>query len=115
VLHPAFNIKGATTMVQEHGDPGGTLVTTYHLKLTNYLHVPARLGAGMPGEPESHLYFHRPLALLLGACFAAGLVLDGLEEPAFSSEDGAGRPLGWTSFTDFPPVLVARLRSASPT
>jgi SAM-dependent methyltransferase len=112
VLHPAFNIAGATTLVLEQGERAGRPVQSYHVKVPDYLHVPARLGAGMPGEPEPHYYVHRSLGVLLGACFAAGLVLDGLEEPAFSPEDGAGRPLSWASFTDIPPVLVARLRPA---
>jgi len=112
VLHPAFNIAGATTLAVEQGHQAGKLVETHHVKLTNYLRVLPLLGAGMPDEREPHYYFHRSLGVLLGACFAAGLVLDGLEEPAFSPEDGAGRPLSWASFTDIPPVLVARLRPA---
>lgn len=64
----------------------------------------------MPGEPEPHWYFHRPLGALLGACFRAGLVLDGLEDPAFAAEGGGGGPLAWLTLTEIPPVLVARLR-----
>jgi ubiquinone/menaquinone biosynthesis C-methylase UbiE len=112
VLHPAFNIAGATTLALEQGDHEGRMVSTYHVKISNYLHVPPLLGAGMPDELEPHYYFHRSLGVLFGACFAAGLVLDGLEEPAFSPEHGAGRPLSWASYTDIPPVLVARLRPA---
>ena len=56
-------------------------------------------------------YFHRPLSALLGACFAAGFVLDGLEEPAFGPGDaGNASPLSWLNFHDIPPVLVARVR-----
>lgn len=51
--------------------------------------------------------------MLLGACFAAGFVLDGLEEPAFGPEDRGGRPLSWLNYTEIPPVLVARLRPLS--
>jgi hypothetical protein len=61
-----------------------------------------------------HPYFHRPLSRLLGAGFAAGFVLDGLEEPAFGPDDRAGRPLGWANFKTVPPVLAARLRPARP-
>jgi len=93
----------------------GRLVETSHIKVSNYLHVPAMLGAGMPDEREPHYYFHRSLGPLLGACFAAELVLDGLEESAFSPADGAGRSPNWASFTDTPPVLVARLRPAGRT
>jgi hypothetical protein len=61
-----------------------------------------------------HPYFHRPLSRLLGAGFAAGFVLDGLEEPAFGPDDRAGRPLGWANLKTVPPVLAARLRPARP-
>ena len=114
VLHPAFNIAGATTLVLEHGDYDGKLVQTYQVKISNYLHVPPMLGVGMPDEPEPHYYFHRSLGVLLGSCFAAGLVLDALEEPAFTSEDDARTPLSWANLTKIPPVLVARLRPAEP-
>jgi ubiquinone/menaquinone biosynthesis C-methylase UbiE len=110
VLHPAFNIAGATTLGLEQEDRAGTIVETYYVRVSNYLHVSPMLGAGMPGEREPHYYFHRSLGELLGACFAAGLVLDGLEEPAFSPEDRAERALTWASYTDIPAVLVARLR-----
>ena len=114
VLHPAFNIAGATTLALEREDRGGRIVETHYVKVSGYLHVPATLGAGMPEEIEPHYYFHRSLGVLLGKCFAAGLVLDGLKEPAFSAEGGAGYPLSWASYTDIPPVLVARLRPAGP-
>ena len=69
----------------------------------------------MPGEPAPHWYLHRPLAALLGPCFAAGLVVDGLEEPAFTPEQaGPDRLLSWLNYTNLPPVLVVRARPVSP-
>ena len=50
--------------------------------------------------------------MLLSACFSAGFVLDGLEEPVFDDAEEKARPLGWANFTEIPPVLVARLRLA---
>ncbi len=67
----------------------------------------------MLGEPEPHYYFDRPLHVLFNACFRAGLVIDGLEEPAFNSpHDGsqARRLLSWANYTEIPPILAARLR-----
>ncbi len=86
------------------------MVHVSYVKVLNYVGVPAAKGVGMPREPRSHYYVHRPLRELLGACFAAGFKLDALEEPAFGSEDQAGRPFGWANFKDIPPVLVVRLR-----
>lgn len=114
VPHPAFNVPGGSKLALEEEDHAGELVEVYYVKVSNYLRVPPTKGAGMPGEPAPHYYFHRPLSVLLGACFAAGFVLDALEEPAFGPEDRAGRPLGWANYKDIPPVLVARLRRAGP-
>lgn len=112
VPHPAFNFPAGSKLALEEEDREGGLVEVRSVKVSNYLRVPPAKGAGMPGEPVPHYYFHRPLHVLLGACFAAGFALDGLEEPAFGPEDQAGRPLGWASFKDIPPILVARLRPA---
>jgi 2-polyprenyl-3-methyl-5-hydroxy-6-metoxy-1,4-benzoquinol methylase len=112
LLHPAFNNPGGTRLALEEEDRDGQLVETYYVKVSNYLRVPPVRGVGMPGEPTPHYYFHRSLGALFGACFTAGFVLDGLEEPAFGPDDRGGRPLNWANYTDVPPVLVARMRPA---
>jgi len=110
VLHPCFNAPGAVLVMEEGEDAAGRLVTTYSVRMKRYLTAPPSKGAGMPNEPEPHWYFPRPLSALLGAAFRAGLVLDGLEEPAFPPGFTSQRPLSWVHFYDIPPVLVARLR-----
>jgi ubiquinone/menaquinone biosynthesis C-methylase UbiE len=110
VLHPAFNIPGATSFLLEKEERDATLVETRHIKISNYLHVPPLRGVGMPGEPMPHLYFHRTISGLLGSCIAAGFVVDGLEEPAFGPEDRGASILGWDRFDNIPPVLVTRVR-----
>ena len=112
VLHPAFNVSGGTTAALEQEERDGRMTEIRYLKVYKYLHVPATLGAGMPDEPAPHYYFHRTLSNLLGACFSAGFVLDGLEEPSFSPEDKSGPALSWARFTEIPPVLVGRVRPA---
>jgi 2-polyprenyl-3-methyl-5-hydroxy-6-metoxy-1,4-benzoquinol methylase len=113
VQHPAFNSNAVRLMLEEE-DREGTLVETYSVKVTGYIHVPPGHGAGMPGEPAPHLYFHRPLSELFGACFRAGFVVDGVEEPSFPKpQEGSRprpRPLSWENFLEIPPVLVARAR-----
>ena len=54
----------------------------------------------------------RLLQALLRAGFAAGFVVDALEERAFPPDNQPGRnPLGWSGkFSEFPPVLVVRMR-----
>jgi SAM-dependent methyltransferase len=116
VPHPAFNLPGGSTLLLEEDDRDGQLQEVYAVKVFNYLDLPPIKGAGMIGEPEAHYYFHRPLGQLLGACFAAGFVLDGLEEPAFGPEETSRRrALGWGNFKKIPPVLAARLRLAQQT
>jgi len=111
VLHPCFN---GTRMVQmaEQEDRGGQLTTTYSIKVYGYLTPTVRAGIAMVGQPSPQPLFDRPLQILLGACFAAGLVLDGLEERSFPPEVAAGStPLSWSGhYSEIPPVLVARVR-----
>ena len=74
--------------------------------------VPIDRSIGLPRQPQPQLIFHRPLQMLLGTCFDAGFVLDGLEERAFPPEHPPGSsPLAWSGhFSEIPPVLVARMR-----
>jgi hypothetical protein len=65
-------------------------------------------GVAIDGQPVNHLYFDRPLSLLLGPFFDAGLALDALEEPAFPASADASP--GWSGVPEIPAVLVARLR-----
>ena len=112
LTHPCFNHTGVTFCVEE-APLNGNLVTTHSIKIAQYLHSRPQKGVGMLGEPTPHYYFDRPLHVLFNACFRAGLVLDGLEEPAFNHpHDGSqsGRLLSWINYSEIPPVLVARLR-----
>jgi SAM-dependent methyltransferase len=111
IPHPCFNSNGIRLTLEEE-DRGGDLVETAAVKVVDYLDIPPGKGAGMPGEPAPHWYFHRPLSVLLPMAFNAGLVMDGIEEPSFPP-DTAGttnRALGWSRFTSIPPVLAARMR-----
>jgi hypothetical protein len=78
------------------------------VKVSDYLTTPAGKGTGMPGDPEPHWYFHRPLHALFGAFFAVGFVLDGLEEPPLQTPDPDPWRLTWNNLPGIPPVLVAR-------
>lgn len=106
VLHPAFN-SNAVALCGERG--GVEDISTQWVKITDYLNVPAGRGTGMPGEPLTHWYFHRPLHELFGAFFQAGFVLNGLEEPCFSTPSEDPHRLSWDSMPGIPPVLVARM------
>jgi len=111
VLHPCFN-NPAAVQVGELQDREGVLVTTYSVKISRYLTPFTQAGIAMPGQPMPHPYFHRPLRVLLGEAFAAGLVLDALEERAFPPEyTGGSTALSWSGrFSEIPPVLIGRMR-----
>lgn len=112
VMHPCFNSPGAA-MLAELDDRDGRMEVVHALKVTRYLEVPPEKGAGIRGEPAPHYYFHRPLSELFGVFFRHGLVLDGMEEPAFPA-DRAARVLSWDQYAQVPPVLAARLRVPGP-
>jgi 2-polyprenyl-3-methyl-5-hydroxy-6-metoxy-1,4-benzoquinol methylase len=112
ILHPCFN-SNAAAMVAERVEREGESRTEYAVKVARYLHVAPGKGAGIPGEPVPHYYFHRPLSQLLTTCFRAGFVMDALEEPAFEEPAPSAALLSWTNYTDIPPVFAARLRLSS--
>ncbi len=111
VVHPAFN-NPWTAQTASLEDRDGELTTIYAVKVARYKTPGRRLGVAMAGQPKPHPYFHRPLAALLAPAFAAGLVLDGLEEPSFARENrGGSHPLSWNgNFREIPPALIVRLR-----
>jgi SAM-dependent methyltransferase len=113
VIHPCFN-SAHVRHAGELEDRGGEIVTVYSIQVLSYMTPTIARGAAMHGQPKPHLYFHRPLQKLLGACFEAGFVLDGLEERAFPPDHPQGTtPLSWGgNFSEIPPVLVARVRLA---
>lgn len=110
--HPAFNSNNPV-FVAEKADENGELITTHSLKIKAYLDVPPVQGVGSPNEPNPHTYYHRPLHELLSTAFAAGLVLDGIREPAFPAEYATPKQLRfWVNLQQIPPILAGRMRVA---
>jgi len=109
VTHPCFNSVGSSKVAEEE-DRAGELVNRFGVKVTGYITPVAQRGLGIIGQPTPQIYFHRPLSVLLNACFDAGFVLDRLEEPVFEGDAQPSRPFSWPNFREIPPVLIARLR-----
>ncbi len=111
VTHPCFN-NVYVKMIAELEDKNGELITEYGLKISNYLDSTVKPGVAFDGQPKPHLYFHRPLHVLLGEAFKVGFVLDGIEEPSFPPDySSTNSVLSWgANFSQFPPVFVGRLR-----
>lgn len=106
ILHPCFNTSG-TRLIAERDDKDRHV--KYAVQVNRYLSLVPELGVGITGQPSRHYYFHRPLSVLLSACFAAGFVLDAFEEPNPHAVPESAAPLSWDNFTEIPPVLVMRL------
>ena len=113
ILHPAFN-NPSTRMVAEHEDRDGDLRTVRTVKVERYLTPFSAQGIGIPGQPVPQTYFHRPLHRLLEPFLRHGLVVDGLEETAFTDSANARTPLSWDHYPEIPAVLVVKLRNQDP-
>ncbi len=109
--HPVFNSMYSVRGMEAQDTADG-VETAYYMKILRYLSPSQVRGLALRGQPAPQFYFERSLQDLLAPCFAAGFVLDALEERAFPSEDVVeGRPLAkGGNFSEFPMVLVARLR-----
>jgi SAM-dependent methyltransferase len=109
LLHPCFNHSGIVRCAEDE-TVDGDIVTTYSVKVKRYLHTGPQKGVAMLGQPTPHYYFDRPLHILFNACFRAGFVLDGLEEPGFQRESQDKRSVSPANFQEIPMVIAARLR-----
>jgi SAM-dependent methyltransferase len=112
VPHPCFNNSGCARVVEET-EREGEIVVTHAMKVWRYLSTEPTKGIGIRGQPALQYYIHRPISVLFAACFQAGFVLDGLEEPAFQHESDNPRAINAGNFREIPLVLGARLRLLS--
>ena len=112
--HPVFN-SAHTVRGMEKQEVEERSVTTHYMKILRYLTPSSVRGFALRDQPQLQFYFERSFQDLLAPCFAAGFVLDALEERAFPPKQTSGEALRKDgSFSEFPLVLVARLRLASP-
>ena len=110
LCHPCFNHTGCARVVEDT-DEGGVVRRNW-LKVFRYHGGRPTRGIAMAGQPELQIYFDRTLAQLFGACFRAGLVVTGLEEPVFDSST----PADWVHqglFAEIPAVLAVRAEPGS--
>lgn len=112
LMHPCFN--NDNSMVAEQVEDETGVHTRFGIRVFQYLTPRVRRGFGIATQPKAQYYFFRPLHVLFNTGFQAGFVLDGLEEPAFQQPAEPRRTLGWSSYTELPPVLVVRLRNLGP-
>ena len=109
VLHPCFLSAPNVRVAEIEDDQTGRGVVRSAVKVSGYLTPSARRTEGISGQPEPHWCFHRPLSTLFALGFAAGFVIDGLEEPRLP-DPPAGSGLSWRDLPDIPPILAVRMR-----
>ncbi|KAI1120844.1 S-adenosyl-L-methionine-dependent methyltransferase [Nemania abortiva] len=110
--HPVFFTSGAQRSIQiVDGGPGGNPMIIRSKTIEKYLDVPPYRGVALNGQPALQLYYHRPLHELFSTFFKVGLVMDAMEEPAFTAEDAVpGRIQETSNYTQLPAILAFRMR-----
>ena len=58
--------------------------------------------------PKYH--YHRSIHVLFQPCFAAGFVVDGIEEPGLPESEKRKAGVRWDDMPEIPPVMVVRMR-----
>ncbi len=106
IAHPCFNSNDVDIFAEAGNDREGRIVVNRGVRVRGYLDIPAGRGAGMPGEPNPHFYFHRPLRELFAPFFRVGFAINGLDERAFP---GGRDELSWGSIGQIPPVMTVRM------
>ncbi|KAI1188408.1 S-adenosyl-L-methionine-dependent methyltransferase [Nemania serpens] len=110
--HPVFFTSGAQRNIQivDSGLKSHPEVIRSKI-IEKYLDVPPYHGFALSGQPAKQLYFHRPLHELFSTFFKAGLVMDAMEEPAFTPDDAVpGRIETSVNYTQLPTILAFRMR-----
>jgi 2-polyprenyl-3-methyl-5-hydroxy-6-metoxy-1,4-benzoquinol methylase len=107
VMHPCFN---GQSIAMEAALPDYAQEPTYSIKVSRYLSAEVTKGLAISTQPKEQFYWHRPVHALLNPAFAAGLLLDRMEEPGMQAgASGRSSAFDWANY-DLPPLLFARLR-----
>ncbi|KAK5062707.1 hypothetical protein LTR84_004781 [Exophiala bonariae] len=112
ILHPLFFTSGASRHIEASEDSEGNRVIDRSIVVRQYLDVPPRKIAPITSDqPARQIAFHRPMHQLLAPFFAAGLVMDRLEEPNFDeSFIDKVKPYASKNYSQLPKILAFRLR-----
>ena len=103
-LHPGFATSGyAFARAEQDDQPHGLTITRYLSRYVTH-------GVTNTAQQERQIYFHRPMHELLADAFAAGLVLDGMEELAAPQQPLEESRLIWNALPDIPMAVALRFR-----
>lgn len=104
MVHPCFN--SAPFEIHDADDDAAKAAS---IEIRGYKTGTIHEDFAMANSPRKHPMYHRPLESLFADFLNQGFSVDGLEEPAFDAADSTGKS-GWRGATEFPPVLVVRVR-----
>ncbi|KAK4452617.1 PvdO [Podospora aff. communis PSN243] len=112
ILHPVFFTSNAAKNITIDCDPAtGELRTVRSKIITEYLDVKPAMGDALAGQPRKQVVFHRPIGELYTTFFKQGLVLDAMEELAFTKEhENKARVDSSANYTQLPALLAWRMR-----
>jgi 2-polyprenyl-3-methyl-5-hydroxy-6-metoxy-1,4-benzoquinol methylase len=113
VLHPCFHSAAIQRFAELHEEEAGRHVIRAGVKVSAYLSPFARKTEGIIGQPEPQWMFHRPIGALFNYGFAAGFVVDGIEEPGLPAADTPKAGVRWHDMREIPPVMAVRMLSAA--
>ena len=103
-LHPGYATAGYKLDRPENEDePPGLTIRRYLSRYVTH-------GVTNTAQKEPQIYFHRPMSELLGDAFAAGLVLDGMEELAAPQQPIDEAKLMWNFLPEIPMAVALRFR-----
>ena len=77
LFHPCFQITGGSSWLIEDTDTE----TSISRRVWRYLEPFAEPGVTKSGQPQPHLYYHRPLGWYAAQLQAGGMLIDTLDEP----------------------------------
>ncbi|GAB1319722.1 S-adenosyl-L-methionine-dependent methyltransferase [Madurella fahalii] len=111
LLHPVFFTSGASRNVELQPNPvTGELEVVRTKIIKDYMYVPPAMGIAVAGQPVKQVYYHRPMHELFTTFFRSGLVMDAMEELAFTEEDAEARIESSSNYTQLPAILAFRMR-----
>ena len=103
-LHPAYaTAANRFAKSEEEDQPHGLTVTRYLSRFVTH-------GVTNVEQKERQVYFHRPLGELLQDAFAAGLMLDGMEELPAPQQPFEESKLMWNVLPEIPMAVALRFR-----
>jgi 2-polyprenyl-3-methyl-5-hydroxy-6-metoxy-1,4-benzoquinol methylase len=103
VMHPCYRNAGMQKVTEQIENEDG-ISEQHAVKIYNYITPQKYYGYAIATQPVAHLYYHRPISVLLDSAFQAGFLVTGLSEPVFDHNT-----VDKGDWTEIPAVLIVKL------